>query len=759
MSAKILIFVIFFFAYNICAQQISPKKTDPKSNSQTSQSADELLKHLSAAETYQVSGDLTNAAIENRIVLGIALQRIGNTAIEEGQYAEAVKILNDSLVYLDTAPNRTNLAIAYLRQNQFDKAIVEAQKAISIDPKYSGARYILGNIYFTIEDYQAALPELEKVLLLAPDFDAAHALGLTYLHLKQTQRAKLLFEELMTAFGKESPDLHIMFGQAYEKTNYPLEAEREFKRALEIKPQQLRASFFLGYVILQHGGSDRINEATKAFEAELKLTPEDFYSNFFAGVGAATENKHEVAIKYLQKAAQIQPDKSEAYLFLGQSQIELDDLVSAERNLRKAIELEKTDQKAKFQARRTHFLLGRLLLRTNRKDEGEKELAIARQLQQESLDSARSEINQILGQVVANPQVKPDGTNSVITAEKMNLAPERIGEITKIKSYLSNILAQSFHNLAVIDTQKGQIPESLEHFASASKWKPDFPGLDRNWGIVSFRAGQYKTAIEPLARHLKVNPNDNLIRQMLGASYHFTGDFAKSVETLKPFEAVLTGNAELTYFYVISLVQLKRNAEAIPILNKLSEISQTKPESLFYAAQALMILGDYERAAKEFKTVLALSPNITKANYYVGQSLIRLNRFDQAESFFAKELELNPADYLAKYHLALTLIERKIHPEKTVTLLEETISLKFDYADARYQLGKILLEKGEVQKAIEQLEAAGNSDPNKDFIQYQLSIAYRRASRKEDADRALKRYQDLKATNRKTDAPMGNNEK
>ena len=54
----------------------------------------------------------------------------------------------------------------------------------------------------------------------------------------------------------------------------------------------------------------------------------------------------------------------------------------------------------------------------------------------------------------------------------------------------------------------------------------------------------------------------------------------------------------------------------------------------------------------------------------------------------------------------------------------------------------------------EQLEIAVSSDANKDYIHYQLSIAYRKASRKEEADRELKLYQTLKAANRKTDSPM-----
>jgi tetratricopeptide (TPR) repeat protein len=715
---------------------------------------DELQKHLSAAETFQISGDLPNAAIENRAIVGIGLQRIGNIAIEEGKFNDAVKFLAESTKYSDSSENRTNLAVAYSRLNEIDKAIEEAKLAVAMDAKYPNSHYILGNLYFTKGDYELALPPLEKVLLLAPDFESVRALGITYLHLKQPERTKLLFEEIIISLKKDSPEMHNSFGQAYEQTNYPLDAEREFKRALSINPKQPRSNFFLGYVILQHGGSERLSESIDAFEKELQLSPNDFYTNFFAGVAASSQNKHEKAIQFLKKAIQISPKRGEAYLFLGQSQFELNDLDSAEKSLRISIQLEKTDEQSKSQANRTHFLLGRLLIKTNRKDEGEKELAIAKKFQQDSLDTARTQINQILGQVVEKNVTKQ--TNFEIATA---LTPGRSAELKIFKSYLKNILAQAFNNLGVIATQSGQIDEAISLFTSALVWNPEFPNLDRNLGILSFRNGQYDKAILPLSNHLKLNPKDNLIRKLLGTSFYSINNFAKTVETLKPIETTITSDQELAYFYGISLIQQKRNAEAVLIFNKLAQVSQKNAESLLYAAQGFMILGDYERAIREFRVVISVAPETLKANYFIGQSLIRLNRFDHAEKAFANELELNPNDVLAKYSLALTLIERKIQPEKTISVLEEALIIKSDYADAHYQLGKIHLEKGKIEKAIEHLESAVSADSSKDYSHYQLSIAYRKASRKEEADRELKLYQKLKSENRKIEptSPMGNN--
>ncbi len=747
MMAKVLALILLFFSLNYHAQNLSSKPA------QTNQ-PDELQKHISAAETFQIAADLPNAQLENRQIIALGLQRVGNIYIEEGKLSAAAKTLDESKNFADNARVRVDLAVAYLQSGETEKALQEGRAAVELDPKNAYARYILGNIYFTQENYQAALPELEKVLLLAPDFDSARALGLTYLYLKQPQRAKLLFEEMTSSLKKESADLHVLFGQAFEQTNYPLEAEREFKRALEVNPKQPKAAFFLGYVILQYGGSERLAEAGSAFDKELQLTPTDFYANFFAGVVAASQNNAAKAAGLLQKAIQANSKSSEANLFLGQAQMETGDLKAAETTLRRAVALTQNDSKNGFEVRRTHYLLGKLLVQAGRREEGEVELAKARELQTALIQTTRDDLNQLFSQVVGDARKSPLKTAPNQAEKTVNLPAARVAELKKIKDYLANVLAQAYFNLGVIAAQNNQTPEAIENFSAAAVWNPDFPNLNRNLGIIAFRARQFDQAIAPLARQVRAMPQDNLARQMLGASFYFTNDFKNAVEILKPLAAAITDDPELAYFYAISLIRLERNQEAAPVFEKLAQVSQKNAGTLTTIAQGFMILGDYERAIKEFRAVAALAPGTPKVNFFIGQSLIRLNRYDEAERAFAKELETSPADESAKYNLALTLIERKIRIDEAVKLLEEAIALRSDYADAHYQLGKIYLEKNEIAKAVEHLETAANSDQKKDYIHYQLSIAYRKASRTEDATRELKLYQELKAANRKVEDLM-----
>lgn len=726
---------------------------------------DELARHQTAAETFQLSGDLVNAAIENRALIGVALRRTANLYLREGSVEQAIKLFTDSLENKDAAETRLDLAAAYLRAADNEKAIIEAQNALKIDAKNAPAHYLLARLFYTKGDYAAALPELEYVIVNQPDFDSAYALGATYLHLKRADRAKLLFEEILTAVKDKRNGLYVLFGRAYEVAGYFDEAEREFKKELALDPKTPKAHFFIGYIILQHGGSERLAEAGREFDQELQISPQDFYANFFRGVVASSESEHPKAIQYLQKAVALRPNVGEAYLFLGQSQLELNDLAAAEKNLRRSIEL--SPDKKDSQLRRTHFLLGRLLIRTGRKAEGEKELAKAKEIQGRMLADARDEVSKILNQVVGDDKTVDDqkSTDPIqkqlkeqSKAEQVAITAQEKIEINRLKAQLAEILAQAFHNLAVIAVQQSQTNEALAKFAAAAEWKPDFPGLNRNWGIVSFRANQFDKAIAPLARHLKTNAEDTLARRMLGASFYLTKNFKGAVETLKPIENALTlEDAELAYFYGISLVALERQPEARTIFTRLADGNAKSAQARFYAAQGLVLIGDYERAVKEFRAVATLNVNIPQAHYNAGQSLIRLNRLDEAEKEFRQELLLNPSDELAKYSVAYTLLERKTNTDEAISLLREAVAARSDYSDARYQLGKALIERGDIKEAVEHLEYAAQSDPRKDYIHYQLSIAYRRDSRVADAERALKTYRELKEANRREKpAGMGN---
>ena len=74
-------------------------------------------------------------------------------------------------------------------------------------------------------------------------------------------------------------------------------------------------------------------------------------------------------------------------------------------------------------------------------------------------------------------------------------------------------------------------------------------------------------------------------------------------------------------------------------------------------------------------------------------------------------------------------------------MLDDVTRRKPENGDAHYELGKALLEKGDLKPAAERLEAAIRLQPDPRFAYYQLSLAYRRQGRTKEADAMLQEYE------------------
>ena len=71
--------------------------------------------------------------------------------------------------------------------------------------------------------------------------------------------------------------------------------------------------------------------------------------------------------------------------------------------------------------------------------------------------------------------------------------------------------------------------------------------------------------------------------------------------------------------------------------------------------------------------------------------------------------------------------------DRGVRLMREVIAERPDFADARYELGKALLQQGDLKGAVESLEMAARLKPDQAHVHYQLGRAYIAAGRKRKA--------------------------
>ncbi len=192
---------------SVQAFQISRSAPKRTATEQTAQRLDEELeKYRSAAQTFQISGDLENARVQNEYVVSIGLRRLANLSIREGQPKRATETLLESVEVRDSSDARTGLAVVHMQLGELDEGIRQAQVALELDPKNTEAQDVLGKLFYLKADYDSALPWVERTLANKPGFDSAYTLGMTYLQLKKLDRVKLLFEEMLGAVTKKGID-------------------------------------------------------------------------------------------------------------------------------------------------------------------------------------------------------------------------------------------------------------------------------------------------------------------------------------------------------------------------------------------------------------------------------------------------------------------------------------------------------------------------------------------------------------------------
>lgn len=718
------------------------------------QPPDPLAQHYSAAQTFQLAGDLDHAAAEYHQVLALALQRMGDLlSSEKSDSEEPAQLLEDAVAaepaYVDA---RTDLALIYYRAGKLDKAVAQAAEAVKQDPRNARALQLLGSIEFAQGNFSAAEDHLHTALGLQSDFDTAYSLSLAYLSEKKLPETKLLFDELLNDMGS-TPQLHVLLGRAYRETGYLDDAIREFKKAIELDPRYPRVHYYLALAYLAQGEKERFSTAQTLFEQELALNPREFFSTFFLGVIHLEDREFSLAEEFLKKASQLQPENPDPLLYLGQVYFEDNHPDLAIETLRKSIALTTDPSHNNYQVSKAHSMIGQILVKVGKQDEAEAELKTSQELRAQAFqtDKERHDAREG-GQHDVLPELQNSHEKPAFLENRPPLSPTERQQAEQLRAELADVLANTYNNLGVIQARHEKYAEASAYFAKAWRWKPDVQGLDRNWGLASFRAQKFAEAIGPLGRQVARQPDDAKAREALGLSYFTVENFAKTIEVFQPDLANLPDDPGVLYALGVSFVRTGDSATAARVFQRMLEKNPNVAEIHVLLGQADADQNQYTPAVAEFSRALELDPKVEGAHFGRGILLLHEGKIDDSVREFRAELEAHPADVKAKYHLAYGLLMQQ-HKDEALKLLSEVVRDKPDYADAQYQLGKLLLEQGEVKPAIERLETAVRLDPTKDYSNFQLSLAYRRDGRVEDAQRALQAYQQLKAKERGTEQP------
>jgi tetratricopeptide (TPR) repeat protein len=718
-------------------------------------SEEELLQqHFDAARTFQLSGYKEQAFSEYRAFLAGALRSTARACFSLGQLDRSASLLDEALrIAPDDPEARLDSAQLYFQQDKLPEARASAEKVLASSPDNARAQSLLGQILFAQADYKAAREPLEAAVVAAPGFDVAYLLGITYIKLGDFIRARLVFDDLVTGFG-DTAQIHVLFGRAYKEGGWEAldNAVQELKKALAKDSRTPHAHFLIALAYMDRDGESGFPAAAEELQAELKVNPDDPRSHYLLGYIAMKQHDTKTAEAELLKSSQLDLKNPDPLIYLGQIYSDADRDKEAEAMLRKAIDLSQNSSPNDHLIGRAHYVLGRLLLKTGRREEGEKELAASQMI--------RDRMNR--PDATRDPKSKSDpelaGVSQAASAghpAAMPDVPPRVKE--QMQAYMDQLkpaIADAYNNLGVIQAGRKDFPSAADDFRKAGNWNPSLETLDRNWGMAAFYANRYAEAVPPLTRQLQKQPDDLRVRAALALSHFSTQNFSATLETLRPIQSQVDDDPGLSYAFAVSLVKVGEYEKGTARLKTLEEANPKSADIHMLLGSAFADQHEYDAALGEYQKALAIDPNQEQTHYLAGLTMIQSGHPKQAADEFRSALKLNSSDIAAKYHLAFALIQAQ-QKDEAERLLHEVIEEDPNRADAYYELGKLQLEKGDTKGAVSSLETGTKVSPEADYIHYQLAMAYRRESRSEDADRELKLYQTLKNRQRgRADAPQ-----
>jgi len=172
-----------------------------------------------------------------------------------------------------------------------------------------------------------------------------------------------------------SPEAETLIAEAFQAQGKWDDAAAQYRKILQQNPNQQGIHYQLGRILLSKPMDPTVTEqATKEFEAELKINPTSPSAEFMLGDLAMRDQKTDDAIAHFSRATQFDAGLVEGYLGLGMALNAAGKYAEAIAPLKKYTEMDPSDPAGYYQ-------LATAYARTGNKQEADRLLALQREME------------------------------------------------------------------------------------------------------------------------------------------------------------------------------------------------------------------------------------------------------------------------------------------------------------------------------------------------------------------------------------------
>jgi tetratricopeptide (TPR) repeat protein len=248
------------------------------------------------------------------------------------------------------------------------------------------------------------------------------------------------------------------------------------------------------------------------------------------------------------------------------------------------------------------------------------------------------------------------------------------------------------NNLGAMRMQTNNLDDAEKLFRKVSKLQPRWGTVQKNLQNLRRRIEALDTDIAKFRAEFLKHPDYLDIGLALGKALFFRGYFSEARTVLK---GILKKNPSLVAanFYLANLYELGSDTEkAIEYYRQIVIKTGKDDAPEFLNFESLMKQEFYEEALNELKKIAILELDIAASRINLGIRYFEDCQWEEALGHFEEAVKINDSYPDAFYWAALALIQMN-QTAKAREMLEKSLELNPNYADAHFQMGMLLRSK------------------------------------------------------------------